>query len=95
MTPWRVGLAVAAAFAAALALANLVLWHASVWLPIGFYSVLVLALAVFEAGRYRPRVDRSARTWQATGERFIDPTTGADTTVYYDPASGRRDYRSS
>jgi len=30
--------------------------------------------------------------WQATGERFVDPTSGKDVEVYYDPQSGERRY---
>jgi hypothetical protein len=95
MTPWRMILALAAASVVGLALGNLTLWHASVWIPIAFYGMVVCALAVFEVGRYRPRVDRTATTWRETGERFHDPVTGESTTVYYDPVSGKRDYRRS
>jgi hypothetical protein len=31
--------------------------------------------------------------WQATGERFADPTTGEEVEVFYDPASGERRYK--
>jgi hypothetical protein len=53
---------------------------------------LVLVGTLFER-RYRrrkqiPPDDR----WQATGERFADPTTGKDVEVFYDPHSGERHY---
>jgi membrane protein YdbS with pleckstrin-like domain len=94
MTPWRAVLAFAAGLLVVVATANLTVWHASVWVPIGCYAMLVLVLAVFEVGRYRPRVQAST-TWRETGERFLDPSTGAEVVVYYDPATGRRDYRST
>jgi hypothetical protein len=31
--------------------------------------------------------------WQATGERFADPTTGEEVEVFYDPSSGERRYK--
>jgi hypothetical protein len=94
VTGWRVALAIAAAVLACVSGANLLLWHAHVWVPIGILALLVLVAAVFEVGRYRPATDPSAN-WVATGERFLDPTTGTDTTVSYDPVSGTRDYRPS
>jgi hypothetical protein len=93
MTPARLVLAVGAFFFVDLAIANVLLWHAYYWVPIGYYAVILLVLAVFEVGRYRPRVNRTAPSWHETGERFFDPTTGEATTVYYDPATGKRDYR--
>jgi hypothetical protein len=93
MTTWRALLAVAAAGVLAVAALNITLWHAAFWLPIGFYATLVIVLAIFEVGRYRPAVDRSSITWRATDEKFLDPTTGQSMTVYYDPATGKRDYR--
>lgn len=95
MNPWRVVLAVAGASVVLLAIAKLTFWHSAMWFPIGFYALLVCCAAIFEVGRYRPRVDRTATTWHATGERFNDPVTGESTTVFYDPVTGKRDYRPS
>lgn len=94
MTRTRSVLAAGAAVLVVLALANVLLWHAFFWIPIGYYAAILLVLAIFEVGRYRPRVDRASQTWRTTGERFFDPTTGEATTVYFDPATGKRDYRS-
>jgi hypothetical protein len=41
--------------------------------------------------RRRKQVPPDGR-WQATGERFADPTTGKDVEVFYDPHSGERHY---
>lgn len=94
MTPWRVVLAVAMAGLVVLAIANVAFWNSSAWYPVGVYAGIVLVAAVFEVGRYRTKADPSAK-WVPTGERFVDPTTGVDTTVFYDPVSGKRDYRPS
>jgi hypothetical protein len=56
----------------------------------GFFGVMILGSIFFEQ-RYRGERN-SRKTWQATGERFIDPTTGKLTEVKYDPATGERSY---
>jgi hypothetical protein len=57
------------------------------------FGVLVLIGTIFERWRYRGRVNRASRTWQATEERFRDPISGELLEVAYDPATGQRDYR--
>lgn len=53
----------------------------------------ILALGVaWERWRYKPRVTSPHPSWQATGERFIDPETGELTEVYFDAANGARHY---
>jgi hypothetical protein len=47
---------------------------------------------LFERWRYKPRVSVREARGQPTGERFVDPKTGALTEVYYDPATGERSY---
>ena len=50
--------------------------------------------AAYEHGRYRASIKGSeAGRFQRTDEVFTDPTTGQLTRVWYDQASGRRDYR--
>lgn len=88
----RYGLAIAAATIGLLALANAAVHHAAMWIVVAAYAALAFGVAVFERGRYRPRLP-AAPAWRATGERFFDPVTGAVTDVFYDPASGARDYR--
>ncbi len=94
MNPIRFVFVVAAIVFFNLAVINVVFWHSFYWLPIAWYALIVFFLAIFEVGRYRRRYERSA-TWRATGERFFDPTSGEATTVYYDPATGKRDYRTA
>lgn len=52
---------------------------------------LVVVGLVFER-RYRQNNQQPDSGWQATGERFVDPTSGKDIEVYYDPKSGERRY---
>lgn len=42
--------------------------------------------------RYRHDRQQPDGRWQATGERFVDPTSGKDVEVFYDPQSGERRY---
>ena len=61
------------------------------WPPlIAFGAILVFVL--FERNQYKAIADRPPPGWEATGERFIDPETGKQVTVYYDPKSGQRQY---
>jgi hypothetical protein len=61
------------------------------WPPlIAFGAVLVFVL--FERNQYKAIADRPPPGWEATGERFIDPETGKQVAVYYDPKSGQRQY---
>jgi membrane protein implicated in regulation of membrane protease activity len=54
-------------------------------------GALVVAGILFER-RYRHNNQQPDSRWQATGERFVDPTSGKDVEVYYDPSSGERRY---
>src|SRR5207244_13410223 len=54
-------------------------------------GAVVLAAVLFERGRYRPAVTPGG-SWQETGERFVDPTTGQLMKVRYNPQTGARDY---
>jgi len=56
-------------------------------------GAIVLIGTLFERWRYRNRNATSRGNWQATGERFIDPETGREVEVLYDPDSGERRYR--
>ena len=59
-------------------------------------AVIVVAIVVALAGwdRYRPGRDRlpSAQA-HATNEVFVDPETGMRKRVWFDPTTGRREYR--
>jgi len=60
--------------------------------PLVFGALLVLGV-LFERIVYKP-VDRAppGPDWQATDERFVDPTTGAMLTVFVKPSTGERRY---
>jgi hypothetical protein len=55
---------------------------------------VILIGTLFERWRYKNR-NASARdgNWQVTGERFVDPESGREMEVLYDPDSGERRYR--
>jgi uncharacterized membrane protein HdeD (DUF308 family) len=57
------------------------------------YGVILAGGAIFERSRYAPKVDRRSAEWRPTGERFVDPASGKLTEVYFNPATGERDYR--
>ncbi len=65
-------------------------WPAAFWLLVNG-SVLTLGL-VFERWRYKPMKTAATAKGLPTGERFVDPETGALTEVYYDAATGERTY---
>jgi hypothetical protein len=55
---------------------------------------IVIVAVLFEPWRYVRPVNRNQGHWQATGERFVDPTSGKLMEVFYNPETGERDYRS-
>jgi hypothetical protein len=54
-----------------------------------------IAIALFGWDRYRDyrKIADNDRASQPTSEAFIDPETGRRMRVWYDPSTGRRDYR--
>jgi hypothetical protein len=84
-----VGIGIVCILAAALIVTR---GHA-IWPPAVYLAclgILIIVTTFFEQ-RYRG-VKPGAGSWQATGERFIDPTTGRLTEVRYDPKTGERAY---
>jgi hypothetical protein len=86
-----------------LTLGGLLLLAAEVCAAAGFYSILpqlliggviLTAGIAWERWQYKkPKVLlRPNPHWQATGERFVDPGSGALLEVYYDPRNGERHY---
>ena len=65
-------------------------WPPAFWLLVNG-SVLTLGL-VFERWRYKPMQTAASAKGVPTGERFVDPETGALMEVYYDAATGVRTY---
>jgi hypothetical protein len=61
------------------------------WL--GIIGAMLFVGIVFERGRYKPATpDHPGLCWVATDERFIDPDSGKEVTVYYQPTTGERRY---
>lgn len=56
-------------------------------------GAVVIGLVLGERAGYLPQPHGDSIHWQATGERFRDPTSGKLMEVHYDPATGQRDYR--
>ena len=56
-------------------------------------GAILLVGTLFERWRYKNRNASATRNWQVTGERFVDPETGRNVEVLYDPDSGERRYR--
>jgi hypothetical protein len=60
---------------------------------LGFWGILLLVALIFERGRYKPASPgHPGPDWVATDERFVDPESGAEVTVFYHPKSGERRY---
>ncbi|HTV78630.1 MAG TPA: hypothetical protein VMF03_10250 [Steroidobacteraceae bacterium] len=83
--------------AVALLLAAVGLWLVSrrIWAP-GVQLLVIAALVflgtAFESWRYRKGPAPPGAQWQQTGERFVDPVSGEELEVQYDPVSGERRY---
>ncbi len=61
------------------------------WL--GIMGAMLLVGIVFERGRYKPATPgHPGPGWVATDERFVDPDSGKEVIVYYQPSSGERRY---
>ncbi|HEU5379143.1 MAG TPA: hypothetical protein VFV38_27285 [Ktedonobacteraceae bacterium] len=73
----------------------LFLVHVTLWLVVylAMDGITLVGAVLFERQRYNVRVDRAQEDWQPTGERFVDPTTERLTEVFYNRATGERDYR--
>jgi hypothetical protein len=56
-------------------------------------GVILLLGTLFERWRYKNRNASIEGDWQRTGERFVDPQTGKEVEVLYDPKSGERRYQ--
>ena len=78
----------------AIAVLLLLVVHAPI-VPIVYLAVnggVVTAALLFERRGYRPALDRSHGVWEASGERFIDPSSGQLVEVHYNPQTGQRNY---
>jgi len=67
----------------------------TVWVIVAIVVVGVV-VAIFGWDRYRGRSPKNAGdggSARPTDEVFVDPDTGKRTRVWYDPATGQREYR--
>ena len=61
------------------------------WLTV--VGVAFVGGILFERGRYKPATSgHPGAGWIATDERFVDPQTREQVTVYYQPHTGERRY---
>ncbi len=69
--------------------------HAALWLVLylAVNGFILVSAVLLERKRYHAQVNRTQGHWQPTGERFVDPTTRRLIEVFYNPATGERDYR--
>ena len=61
---------------------------------LGFFLALILIWFFFRSGGYKrqPLDAPPGRDWNFTGERFLDPQSGAMLEVWYSPQTGERAY---
>ncbi|HLI70206.1 MAG TPA: hypothetical protein VKV19_10660 [Ktedonobacteraceae bacterium] len=73
----------------------LFLVHAALWLIVylAVNGLILVGSVLMESKRYRAQVNRVQGYWQPTGERFVDPATERLMEVFYNKATGERDYR--
>jgi hypothetical protein len=64
----------------------------AVWVILAAVAVGAVA-AVFGWDRYRSGRKSSSDSAQPTGEVFTDPASGKSMRVWYNPATGEREYR--
>ena len=62
------------------------------WVILAVVVVGVVA-ALFRLDRYRGKKKAVSGASQPTGEVFTDPASGKQMRVWYDPATGEREYR--
>jgi hypothetical protein len=55
-------------------------------------GLIALVGILFERWRYRQLTGRPDGSWEATGERFVDPTSGEPVEVFFNPRTGERRY---
>jgi len=65
--------------------------HGGIQVLIG--GAIFVVGTLFERWRYNNRNASVDGDWQVTGERFVDPETGKNMEVLYNPRSGERRYQ--
>jgi hypothetical protein len=64
-----------------------------VWAIVAVVVVIGVVVAVFGWDRYRSKANASSESSQPTSEVFTDPASGKSMRVWYNPATGEREYR--
>ena len=60
---------------------------------LALWALVLLLVVAVERWRYKPLSRRPLEPgWQATEERFVDPETGREVTVYFHRHTGERRY---
>lgn len=68
-------------------------WASCAGLPPAALGAFLLLALLVERRFYKRIEDRvPGPDWQLTGEQFVDPTSGAPVTVYFQPTTGKRVY---
>jgi hypothetical protein len=67
--------------------------NTAVWVIVGVVFVVGIVIAVFGWDRYRGSGKATSESSQPTDEVSADPATGQSMRVWYDPATGEREYR--
>lgn len=81
----------AALFAAAVAAFAGAPFPLVLWLTV--IGAALVGGILIERSRYKPAAPgHPGAGWVATDERFVDPESGREVTVYYQPSSGERRY---
>ena len=65
-------------------------YQAALWLLVN--GAIFTLGTLFERWRYKPVKSPQAARGAPTGERFVDPKSGALMEVYYDASTGERSY---
>ena len=76
-------------------LAGVIMLELEIWpaLWLAIVGGVIIAGTLLERVIYKPlRSERPGVGWVKTAERFIDPDTGRPVDVFYNPASGERQY---
>ena len=73
----------------------LYVFHVTPWLAVylAVNGSILVCVTLLERRRYRKHVDRTQGDWRPSGERFVDPTSQRLVEVFYNRATGERDYR--
>jgi hypothetical protein len=65
----------------------------AVWVIVAVVVIVGVVVAVFGWDRYRSNGKGPAESSRPTSEVFTDPASGKSMRVWYDPATGEREYR--